>query len=121
MFLSFNKTIEEQIALIEADAKSLRERLGLQNIGEILPEASEVTEVLFKHFDATLNVHIFGKDYKHSNYWRYIRTCTPTNKTGSFVAHIGLWAGEVGIGDWERYERSVLIGAARWIVPTEIR
>lgn len=115
---SFSKTTDQQIALVEQDAQTLRERLGLPNIGEILPEAPEVTEVLFKHFDAT-NVRLLGQDYIHDGCWSYIRTSTPTNKEGSDVAGVGAWAADAGlrVAGWARDEGPVFVGAARWVVP----
>lgn len=119
---TFNKTTDQQIASIEADAQSLRERLRLPNIGEILPEASEATEVLFKHFDAT-NIRLLGQDYMHNGYWSYIRTATPINKEGSDVASVGRWDADGGlhVDGWRRDESSVALWAARWVVPTGIR
>lgn len=121
---SFSKTTDQQIALVETDAHSLRERLGLPNIGEILPEASEATEVLFKHFDAT-SIRLLGQDYIRirDGYWSYIRTSTPTNKVGSNVACVGRWDAGNGlyVGDWIRDKSDVNVGAARWVVPTGTR
>lgn len=108
---TFSKTTDQQISLIEVDAHSLRERLGLSNIGEILPEASEVTDVIFKHFDATNgNVRLLGQDYIREGYWSYIRTSTPTNKVGSSVAYVGPWDADFGVrvADWDR-DKSVSI------------
>lgn len=119
---SFSQTTDQQIALVKTDAHSLREKLGLPNIDEILPEASEVTEILFKHFDAT-SIRILGQDYFKDGYWSYIRTNTPTNKEGSGVASIGAWAavGGLDVFDWDRSGTRVRVGAARWVVPTGIR
>ncbi|MDO8618888.1 MAG: hypothetical protein Q7R49_02975 [Candidatus Daviesbacteria bacterium] len=117
-----SKTTDQQIALVEQDAHALREKLGLPNIGEVLPEASEATEVLFKHFDAT-GVRILGQDYMKDGYWSYIRTNTPTNKEGSSVAHVGGWSAGRGlrVGGWYRGPGHVVIHAARWVVPTGTR
>lgn len=117
-----SKTTDQQIVLVEQDAHALRERLGLPNIGEVLPEASEATEVLFKHFDAT-NVRILGQDYMKNGYWSYIRTNTPTNKEGSHVALVGDWYADDGLHvlDWDRDYGDVRIHAARWVVPTGSR
>lgn len=119
---SFSKTTDQQIALVEQDAHALRERLGLPNIGETLPEASEATEVLFKHFDAT-NVRILGQDYQKNGAWSYIRTITPINKEGSYVAYVGFWYAVIGlyVYDWYRDYSGVNIHAARWVVPTGTR
>lgn len=119
---SSSKTTDQQIALVEADAHSLRGRLGLPNIGEILPEASEATEVLFKHFDAT-KVRILGQDYIRDRYWSYIRTSTPTNKEGSFVATVGKWGDDdaLVVLDWPRSAFGVAFRAARWVVPQGTR
>ena len=115
------KTLDQQIALIEHDAQSLRERLGLSNIGEIIPEVPEVTEVLFRHFDAT-KVRILGPDYRRDRYWSYVRTSTPTTRLGSRVAFVGYLSVEVGldVGSWDRGDMSFL-HAARWVVPTGTR
>jgi len=117
-----SKTTDQQIALVEQDAHALRERLGLPNIGEVLPEASEATEVLFRHFDAT-NVRILGQDYMKDGYWSYIRTNTPTNKEGSRVALVGGWDAGRGlrVPDWDRDSGHVGLRGARWVVPTGTR
>lgn len=119
---TFKKTTDQQIALVEQDAQFLREKLGLPNIGEILPEASEVTEVLFRHFDVT-RVRLLGQDYMRDEFWSNIRTNTPTNQEGSDVARVGRWraAGGLGVNDWDRDGSGVDIGAARWVVPQGIR
>ncbi len=119
---SNSKTTDQQIALVEQDAHALRERLGLPNIGEVLPESSEATEVLFKHFDAT-GVRILGQDYMKDGYWSYIRTNTPTNKEGSGVAFVGGWDAADGLDvfDWLRDASDVYFHAARWVVPTGTR
>jgi len=114
---SFNKTTDQQIALVEQDAQFLRERLRQPKIGQILPEVSEVTEVLFKHVNAT-KVRILGKGYGK---WSYIRTGTPTNKEGSYVASVGRWdRGGLYVNEWNRSISSTLLGAARWVVPLSI-
>lgn len=117
-----SKTTDQQIALVEQDAHALRERLGLPNIGQVLPEASEATEVLFKHFDAT-GVRILGQDYMRNGYWSYIRTSTPTNKEGSRAARVGDWRAASGlrVDDRHRDDGDVDIHAARWVVPTGSR
>lgn len=119
---TFSRTTEQQIALVEQDARSLRERLGLPNIGEILPETSEATEVLFKHFDTT-NVRLLGQDYIKDGNWSYIRTSTPTNKKGSRVAYVGDCGADTGlfVDDWRCDWGRVGLGAARWVVPQGTR
>ncbi len=119
---TFNKTTDQQLALIDQDAHSLREKLGLEGITEILPEASEATEVLFRHFDTT-DVRLLGEDFIRDGYWSYIRTCTPTSAGGSSLADVGCWGADDGldVGDWYRGRGGVNVGAARWVVPTGIR
>lgn len=113
-----SRTTDQQIALVEQDARALRERLGLPNIDEILPEAPEVTEVLFKHFNAT-GVRILGQDYMKDGHWSYIRTNTPTDKEGANVAYVGRWRTDLGlyVFDWNRDHSHVSLHAARWVVP----
>ena len=103
---TFNKDTDRQTVLIEQDADSLRKRLGLENITEILPEASEATEVIFRYFDKTA-VRLLGRDYMRDGHWSYIRTATPTNKEGSFVAYVGCWSDGIGLHvyDWFRAMR----------------
>ncbi|MDO8429070.1 MAG: hypothetical protein Q7S88_00385 [Candidatus Daviesbacteria bacterium] len=121
---SFNKTTDKQDALMEQDAESLRKRLCLGGITMVRPEAPEVTEVIFKHFDAT-QVRLLGKDYMEQagGYYPYIRTSTPTNKTGSVLADVGHFAAGYGphVGDWHRDDRDVFLAGARWVVPQRSR
>ncbi len=116
---SLNKTTDEQIALIETDAQLLREELGLPNITEVLPEVSEATEVLFKHFIST-GMRILGNEYTTDGKLSLIRTSTPINEDGSDVAYVGAWDRYRGlsVGGWYRNQSYNLISVARWVVPT---
>ncbi|MBI2085852.1 hypothetical protein HYT74_00765 [Candidatus Daviesbacteria bacterium] len=48
---TFNKSKGRQEAIIARDAHQLRNRLGISNLDEILPEAPEVMEILFQHLE----------------------------------------------------------------------
>ncbi len=121
---SFDKTTDKQDDLMAEDAESLRKRLGLEGIGMIRPEASEVTEVMFKHFDET-QVRLLGKDYmkQAGGYYPYIRTNTPANKSGSNLASVGCFGADSGpdVDDWNRGPHYVFLATARWVVPQRSR
>lgn len=113
---SFDKSKTEQEAFLAEDLHLLQRRLGLEGIRGILPEASEVTEVAFRHFDATWRkVRLLGKNYGFRN----IRTDTPTNLVGSDFAIVGYWRDVDGIrvDDRDADDGHRLLGAARWLVP----
>ena len=117
---SFNKTITQQDNLMEQDTLNLRKRLGLEGITMVRPEASEVTEVVFKHFKET-QVRLFGENYKEqaSGYYPYTRTSTPTNKSGSYLAGIGFFSavGGLRVSGWHLDHRYARLGLVRWVVP----
>lgn len=117
---SFGKTTDGQDSLLVQEAEGLRKKLRVGGITMIRPEASEATEVFFKHFDAA-GARLLGKDYmdKANGYWRYIRTNTPTNLVGSSLASVGRWHADSGllVDGWPRDEGRVLLGVARWVVP----
>lgn len=121
---SFYKTTDQQDVLMEQDAENLRKRLGLKDIGMARPEASEATEVIFTHFDET-QIRLLGQDYREqaSGYYPYIRTSTPTNKSGSSLALVGGFDADGGlsVNVWPRGNRDVGIGLARWVVPQRSR
>lgn len=116
---SFNKTTDQQDVLAQQDAEEIRKRLGLENIGIVRPEASEVTEVMFKHFDTT-KARLLGETFREqaSGYLPYIRTNTPTNKSGSNLASVGYFSADDGprVDDWYRDVHRVFLAAARWLV-----
>lgn len=119
---SFNKTTDQQDKLRAKEAEKLSKKPGLSGITIIRPEASEVTEVMFQHFDKT-GVRLLGQDWVKDGYWRYIRTNTPTTKFGSSLAHVGSFGagGGPGVGDWGRDKGRVRIGVAFWVVPNRSR
>lgn len=88
---SFNERTIKQKELLRIDAENLRERLGLPNIGEILPEVSEATQAIFNYWDRT-GIRILGKGYR----MLYIRTGTFTDKSGSLGALVGEWCDAAG-------------------------
>lgn len=110
---SFNKTKAQQEELVRKDGQELRVRLGIGDLEEILPEAPEATEVLFKHLDET-GVRLLGENYGY----RYIRTNTPINSVGSIVAHVGSFGAGGGpdVDDWFAHGGGPDVGAARWVV-----
>lgn len=119
---TFNKTTNQQEILRKQDIENLKERLGLENITIIRPEATEVVDIMFQHFDAT-GICLLGKDFidEYKGYWRYIKTSTPTSRDGSHLARVGYFHASDGpsIEGWLRGKRSVSLGLARWIIPTE--
>lgn len=119
---SFNKNTDQQDKLRAKDSEDLRKRLGFLGITMIRPEAPEVTEVMFKHFAET-GVRLLGEDWIKDGYWRYIRTNTPTNKSGSDLASVGHWYADDGMNvhDWDRDRGRVDLGGARWVVPNRSR
>ena len=114
---SFNKAKNKQEELVKDDADALRKRLGVEDITEIIPEVSEATEILFEHLGEA-GIRLLGKDYDYL----YMRTNTPTNESGSYVASVGYFSALIGpyVLDWNVDEGFPSIGAARWVVPAQI-
>lgn len=77
---------------------------------------------MFKHFDET-GVRLLGQDWVKDDYWRYIRTNTPTTKSGSHFAYVGDFLVDHGPGvdDWGRGQGNVYLGDAFWVVPNRSR
>lgn len=119
---SFKKDTDQQDKLRAKEAEALSKRPGLRGVTIIRPEASEVTEVMFKHFDET-GVRLLGQDWVKDGYWRYIRTNTPTTKSGSRLARVGGFNADLGpsVLDWLRDESNVNLGLAFWVVPNRSR
>lgn len=111
---SFDKSKARQEDLILEDRDQLRKRTGLENLDQILPEASEATERIFDYLDKT-GIRLLGQDYGY----RWLRTNTPTNKFGSRFADVGYFLGVDGlrVGDFSRDRGAPDLGAARWVVP----
>lgn len=81
---SNNKTLDQQIAMIQEYSDDLQKRLKLQSAEAIMGEAPDYVELIFTHFDATnKRERLFGQKYG----FNYARTKTPT--VGSFVADVG--------------------------------
>ncbi|TSC87532.1 MAG: hypothetical protein G01um10147_510 [Microgenomates group bacterium Gr01-1014_7] len=113
---TFNEPKLEQEELVRVNREETRLRLGIPNYTEILPEAPEVTEVLFKHFDLT-RVRLLGAKYKTKDgHWTHIRTNTAINESGSVVAHVGCFRAVYGpdVHDWYAREGDPDLAAARW-------
>lgn len=121
---SFDKTMGQQDEASREDAKELRKRLGLKGIEIVRPEASEVTEVMFEHFDAT-RVRLLGEEYREqaAGHWPYIRTNTPTDKSGSCYVWVGSFDPNDGpdVDVWLGDDHLVFLGVARWVVPMDDR
>lgn len=84
------KALSTQEKLTKKDAEELRQRTGLRNIDEIIPDqASTLTELTFKYFDETTEegngVWLFGQDYGN----RYGITKNPVDKSSFNVAAVG--------------------------------
>lgn len=111
---SFDKSKAAQEDLLKEDCDQLRKRTGLENLDQILPEASEATERIFNYFDE-IRIRLLGKDYGY----RWLRTNTPTNQSGSGFAGVGgfLDADGLVVGDFRRDGGRPALGAARWVVP----
>ncbi len=118
---SFDKNTDQQDKLRLKDAENLAKRLGFP-VNLIRPEAPEVTEVMQQHFNET-GVCLLGEDWIKDGYWRYIRTGTPTNKSGSSFASVGYFSAGGGpdVDDWSRDKSRVYLGDARWAVPNRFR
>lgn len=109
---TFNKSKRAQEAIIAKDACELRNRLGIGNLDEILPEASEVMEILFQHLEATLKeTRLSGRDFSN----RWIRTDTPISV--GRLARIGFFGTTPQIRGWFTDRGLPDLGAVRWIVP----
>lgn len=51
---SFWLPVQAQLKLVAQDAASLRQRLGVEDIDEVIPEvAADLTDITFQHFDKT--------------------------------------------------------------------
>lgn len=76
------------------------------------------------HFDKT-GVRLLGERWidEKTGYWRYIRTSTPTTKSGSSLARVGSFHADLGplVDDWHRDRGTVLLGGAFWVVPNRSR
>lgn len=116
---TFNKPAAEREALVKQDGEDLRNRLKLPGIDEVVPQAPEATEVLFKHLDKT-GIYLLGEDYRdtETSYYLYMGTKTPTNKEGSNFALVGRFV----VGDGPRVDYFPVggsypgLGGARWVV-----
>lgn len=117
---SFKQYMPDQQRLVLADLEDTKERLGLENLAQTLPEASEGTEIVFKHFYAT-GEKLLGKKYQY----RWMRTSTTTIASESYyphkmVAHVGDWS-ECGlvVDHFGALDRISDLGAARWLTPAK--
>lgn len=119
---SFDKTTGQQDKLRIKEAEALSKRPGLSGVTIIRPEAPEVTEVMFQLFDTT-GIRLLGEKWRDKDgLWRYIRTSTPINKSGSSLAYVGHFAADgPRVGDWFRGKGSVYLGDAFWVVPNRSR
>lgn len=113
---SFDQKLAIQKDLLKKDAEHLRERLGLEKIGEILPEVSEATQAVFNYFDQT-KIRLLGTLFK----MLYIRTSTVTDKSGTFGALVGDWCDVAGlhVRSWPVNRKYPQVGVARWVVPID--
>ncbi len=113
---SFNKTKSHQEELQADDARTLRQKLGVEDITEIMPEVPEAIEVIFEHYDKT-GVRLTGMDFRYL----YMRTNTPTNESGSHVADVGYFDDDgPRVADWLVVGIGPHLGAARWVVPSQV-
>lgn len=136
---SSNKTLQEQRGILKEDEDSLKKQLGLP-IEEILAEAPEISQVLFKHFDATGD-RLLGPDSFLPNRFPnenglydltlpdLVATCTPLSKKPSSTAVVGRWYRDNKVGIYnnlniyrrENNETTSTVGVIRWVVPQGTR
>lgn len=116
---SFNKNVAQQDRLIEQDTEYLRRKLRAEGLIMWRPEASEVTEVMYKHFRET-GVNLLGADFmrRGGRYGPSVRTSTPT-KFGRFAVVSGSFRKGDGPQILDSYpqESNNNLGVIRWIVP----
>src|SRR3990167_6181704 len=83
---SFSKDVMGQDKAVAVDAVELR-----QGLGQIIPdEASTVTDIVFRHEEAT-GKWLLGSEYAAAQGLNYVytRTKNPVNSSGSLVALVG--------------------------------
>ncbi|OGD96799.1 hypothetical protein A3F02_00225 [Candidatus Curtissbacteria bacterium RIFCSPHIGHO2_12_FULL_38_9b] len=122
---SFDRSVKQEERDVAGDAQDLRERLGLENITEIIPdEASTLSDITFQHLDAT-GRWLFGPEYAKAQGldWVYGRTKNATNPAGSLVADVGNAKADNGldVGGWDRDYGRRNVGAVRLVVPVEVK
>ena len=122
---SFDKSVTKQEERVAQDAQDLRQRLNLSQVTEIIPgEAATLTEIVFKHWDATDEL-LFGKKYATAQGLDlvYGRTKNPTNSSGSDVALVGDAdpARGLDVDGWARDGGNHALWAVRLVVPIENR
>ena len=122
---SFSKDVKGQDKAVAVDAVELRQRLGQEGLGEIIPqEASTVTDIVFQHEEAT-GQWLFGPEYAATQGLNYVytRTKNPTNSAGSLVAGVGLAKPdfEVRVDSWGRDDGYQHVGVLRMVVPIETK
>lgn len=118
---TFGVDTDTQERLVEADAEALRQRTGLQGVTQIIPdEVATLTEVIFKHEEATGD-WLFGTEYAKAvgKDWVYGRTKNPTNSDGSHVAFVGYGRPVRGVDvvGWYRVNGDDDVGSPRLVVP----
>ncbi len=119
---SFSQTADQQDRLRDKEIEVLRKKPGLDGVTIIRPEVSEATEVMFTHFDKT-DIRLLGEAWVKNGLWRYIRTNTPTTKSGSFLAFVGAFFAGSGpnVYDRRRDGGGAFLGDAFWVVPNRTR
>ncbi|KKQ95123.1 MAG: hypothetical protein A3C27_00750 [Candidatus Levybacteria bacterium RIFCSPHIGHO2_02_FULL_39_36] len=122
---SFSKGVEGQDKAVAVDAVELRQRLGQEGLGQIIPgEASTVTDIVFQHEEAT-GQWLLGSEYAAAQGLNYVytRTKNPTNSTGSDVAYVGDAGPGYGVfvDHWGRGSGRRDIGVLRMVVPIETK
>lgn len=105
---SNNKTLEQQLKLVEKFSKQLCGRERLSGVRVVVGEAPDYAEVAFAHLKAT-GQYLFGQNYGY----RYTRTQTPT--VGSSVAIVGDFDAQNGLSVhvWNCDDGGVNV----WVVP----
>lgn len=87
---SNNKTLEQQLRMVEKFSKQLRGRERLSGVEAVVGEAPDYAELAFAYLKAT-GQYLFGESYDS----RYTRTVTPT--VGSDVALVGYFDAPDGL------------------------
>lgn len=107
----FERRVRDQRQLLRDDAESLRRRLSINNLDEIIPEAADFVEVFHQHLDIT-GKRLLGVNYDFAS----VRTDTPvlskpnehrfaviqdeTKVNCLYIYGSGWWRNNVGVARW---------------------
>jgi hypothetical protein len=121
---SFSKNLKTQEEKIAKDAQTLRDRLKLQGVTEIIPDrASTLTEVVFQHLDKT-GVWLLGGDYAAVHGLDFVNARTKNStRFITDVAHVGIAHPDGGlyVSDMRVNRGFYTVGVARMVVPIKTK